>query len=102
MLRENKEVAPKKVRIEIPLPNVAIGGDELVYNGLHGQGSDWSGGIEQRWRVTKKILEKKMFDGYDYTFEGLLDRDADGMAIWTVGQNMSFVTHPRTRRLHFF
>ena len=43
-----------------------------------------------------------MLYGYDWEYLGLLDRDADGMAVWTCGENMTVVTHPSDTTMRFF
>jgi hypothetical protein len=41
--------------------------DELLFLGLHGQAADWSGGMGQRFRVTKGIVEDSLLDGKGVT-----------------------------------
>ena len=43
-----------------------------------------------------------MLDGYDHEYLGLLDRDADGMGVWRVGENMTAVAHPSDVTVGFF
>jgi hypothetical protein len=74
----------------------------MRYLGLHGQAADWSGGMQQRLRVTRTYVEENMLDGYQWEYLGLLDRDADGMAVWTCGENMTVVTHPSDVTMKFF
>ena len=57
---------PRRVRVELPLPPADRNTDELLYLGLHGQAADWSGGIQQRARVTKGYVEDAMLDGYPF------------------------------------
>ena len=92
---------PRRVRVELPLP-ADRDTDDLVYLGLHGQAADWSGGMQQRFRVTKGYVEDAMLDGYDHEYLGLLDRDADGMGVWRVGENMTAVAHPSDVTVGFF
>ena len=93
---------PRRVRVELPLPPADRNTDDLVYLGLHGQAADWSGGMQQRYRVTKGYVEDAMLDGYDHEYLGLLDRDADGMGVWRVGENMTAVAHPSDVTVGFF
>ena len=93
---------PRRVRVELPLPPADRDTDDLVYLGLHGQAADWSGGMQQRFRVTKGYVEDAMLDGYDHEYLGLLDRDADGMGVWRVGENMTAVAHPSDVTVGFF
>ena len=93
---------PRRVRVELPLPPADIRTDEMKYLGLHGQAADWSGGMQQRLRVTRTYVEENMLDGYQWEYLGLLDRDADGMAVWTCGENMTVVTHPSDVTMKFF
>ena len=93
---------PRRVRVELPLPPADIRTDEMRYLGLHGQAADWSGGMQQRLRVTRTYVEENMLDGYQWEYLGLLDRDADGMAVWTCGENMTVVTHPSDVTMKFF
>ena len=90
------------MRVELPLPPADMNTDELRYLGLHGQAADWSGGMQQRFRVTKGYVEDSMLDGYQYEYLGLLDRDADGMGAWKCGDNMTAVTHPADTTMSFF
>ena len=53
--------------------------DDVVYLGLHGQAADWSGGMAQRFRATRALLERDAFDGYASEYLGLLHRDAEGV-----------------------
>ena len=93
---------PRRVRVELPFPPADRDTDDLVYLGLHGQAADWSGGMQQRFRVTKGYVEDAMLDGYDHEYLGLLDRDADGMGVWRVGENMTAVAHPSDVTVGFF
>ena len=34
---------PRRARVELPLPSIDVGTDDVVYLGLHGQAADWSG-----------------------------------------------------------
>jgi hypothetical protein len=82
--------SPKRVRIELPLPLSDFGSDDvdkdvLAFAGFGGQASDWSGGMAQRFRVTKGLIDDYVLDGYENDYLGLLDRDADGMGVWRVG-----------------
>ena len=99
---EGDPAVPRRVRVELPLPPADVRTDEMRYLGLHGQAADWSGGMSQRLRVTKAYVEENMLDGYDWEYLGLLDRDADGMAVWTCGENMTVVTHPSDTTMRFF
>jgi hypothetical protein len=90
------------VRVELPLPPADVDTDELVYLGYQGQGADWSGGMQQRLRVTKRIVEESMLDGYQYEYLGLLDRDADGMGVWKCGESMTAVAHAADTTAGFF
>ena len=99
---EGDPAVPRRVRVELPLPPADVRTDEMRYLGLHGQAADWSGGMQQRLRVTKAYVEENMLDGYDWEYLGLLDRDADGMAVWTCGENMTVVTHPSDTTMRFF
>lgn len=92
----------RKIRIELPLPSLDVGGDRIAYLGLHGQAADWSGGMEQRYRVTRKLIEEHALAGYDYTYHGLLDRDAEGMGLWTCGDFMTMTTHPSDTTFGYF
>ena len=101
---------PRRVRIELPLPPADRDTDDIVYLGLHGQAADWSGGMAQRFRVTKRLVEDGMLDGYDREYLGLLDRDADGMGVWKVtrsgggpeSHDATVVTHPADTTFGFF
>ena len=99
---EGDPAVPRRVRVELPLPPADVRTDEMRYLGLHGQAADWSGGMQQRLRVTKAYVEENMLYGYDWEYLGLLDRDADGMAVWTCGENMTVVTHPSDTTMRFF
>ena len=60
LLREaaaQNEPCPRRVRVELPLPLADLDSDALAFAGLHGQASDWSGGINQRFRVTKGLID---------------------------------------------
>ena len=96
------DAIPRRVRVELPLPPADRNTDELLYLGLHGQAADWSGGIQQRARVTKGYVEDAMLDGYPFEYLGMLDRDADGMGLWTCGEGMTVVTHPADTTMSFF
>jgi len=91
-----------RVRVELPLPSIDLGTDALAYAGLHGQASDWSGGMAQRYRETRRLLEEHAFDGYDATYHGLLDRDAEGMGLWSLGDFATVTTHPSDTTFEFF
>jgi hypothetical protein len=99
---ESQQTATRKIRIELPLPSLDLGGDRIAYLGLHGQAADWSGGMEQRYRVTRKLIEEHALAGYDYTYHGLLDRDAEGMGLWTCGDFMTMTTHPSDTTFGYF
>ena len=96
----------KRLRVELPLPREDKG-DDIVWLGLHGQASDWSGGMSERFAKTKVVVET-MLSGYEYKYLGLLDKDAEGMGLWTATEDMSVVTMPsdttravrRRRRRH--
>ena len=63
-LREgDPKSVPHRVRVELPLPPADMNTDEIRYLGLHGQAADWSGGMQQRYRVTKGYIEGSMLDG---------------------------------------
>lgn len=63
-LREgDPKSVPHRVRVELPLPPADMNTDEIRYLGLHGQAADWSGGMQQRYRVTKGYIEDSMLDG---------------------------------------
>ena len=91
-----------RVRVELPLPSIDLGSDALAYVGLHGQASDWSGGMSQRYRRTRSLLEKNAFDGYEFEYHGMLDRDAEGMGLWTLGDFALVTTHPSDTTFAFF
>lgn len=78
-LRENRSaktdvVSTKRVRVELPLPRESED-DRIVWLGLHGQASDWSGGMSERLAKTKIVVET-MLSGYAFRYLGLLDKDA--------------------------
>ena len=112
LLREaaaQNEPCPRRVRVELPLPLADLDSDALAFAGLHGQASDWSGGINQRFRVTKGLIDAFVLDGYENEYLGLLDRDADGMGVWKIGGSMpgekhdaTLVTHPADTTAGFF
>ena len=96
-LRENRSaktdvVSTKRVRVELPLPRESED-DRIVWLGLHGQASDWSGGMSERLAKTKIVVET-MLSGYAFRYLGLLDKDAEGMGLWTATEDMSIVAHP--------
>lgn len=96
-LRENRRaktdvVSTKRVRVELPLPRESED-DRIVWLGLHGQASDWSGGMSERLAKTKIVVEH-MLSGYAFRYLGLLDKDAEGMGLWTATEDMSIVAHP--------
>ena len=91
-----------RVRVELPLPSIDLGSDALAYVGLHGQASDWSGGMSQRYRRTRSLLETNAFDGYEFEYHGMLDRDAEGMGLWTLGDFALVTTHPSDTTFAFF
>ena len=96
---------PRRVRVELPLPPADMDTDAMVYLGLHGQAADWSGGMQQRLRVTKALIDGEggLLDGYaDAKYLGLLDRDADGMGVWTLGEDLTIVTHPSDTTMRYF
>lgn len=51
-----------RVRVELPLPPADVDTDEVLFLGLWGQAADWSGGMQQRFRVTRAYVEE-MLDG---------------------------------------
>ena len=112
LLREaaaRNDPCPRRVRVELPLPLADLDSDALAFAGLHGQASDWSGGIDQRFRVTKGLIDAFVLDGYENEYLGLLDRDADGMGVWKIGGSNSggahdatLVTHPSDTTAGFF
>ena len=77
------DAAPRRARVELPLPSIDVGTDDVVYLGLHGQAADWSGGMAQRFRATRALLERDAFDGYASEYHGRLDRDAEGVGLWS-------------------
>lgn len=96
-LRENRSAktdvaSTKRVRVELPLPRESED-DRIVWLGLHGQASDWSGGMSERLAKTKIVVET-MLSGYAFRYLGLLDKDAEGMGLWTATEDMSIVAHP--------
>ena len=96
-LRENRRaktdvVSTKRVRVELPLPRESED-DRIVWLGLHGQASDWSGGMSERLAKTRIVVET-MLSGYAFRYLGLLDKDAEGMGLWTATEDMSIVAHP--------
>jgi len=100
-LRENRDGLPsKRVRVELPLPREDKG-DEIVWLGLHGQAVDWRGGISERLAKTKVVVEN-MLSGYGFQYLGLLDKDADGMGLWTATEDMTVVAHPSDTTMQFF
>ncbi len=111
LLREaasDGEPCPRRVRVELPLPLADLDSDALAFAGLHGQASDWSGGMGQRFRVTKGLIDAFVLDGYENEYLGLLDRDADGMGVWKVGgsrqtrHDATLITHPADTTFGFF
>ena len=90
----------KRLRVELPLPREDKG-DDIVWLGLHGQASDWSGGMSERFAKTKVVVET-MLSGYEYKYLGLLDKDAEGMGLWTATEDMSVVTMPSDTTMQFF
>jgi len=106
-LREEEQQQPsksirttKRLRVELPLPREDKG-DDIVWLGLHGQASDWSGGMSERFAKTKVVVET-MLSGYEYKYLGLLDKDAEGMGLWTATEDMSVVTMPSDTTMQFF
>ena len=81
------DAAPRRARVELPLPSIDVGTDDVVYLGLHGQAADWSGGMAQRFRATRALLERDAFDGYASEYHGRLDRDAEGVGLWSLRAN---------------
>ena len=109
LLREaasDGEPCPRRVRVELPLPLADLDSDALAFAGLHGQASDWSGGMAQRFRATKGLIDAFVLDGYENEYLGLLDRDADGMGVWKIGSaerhDATLVTHPADTTFGFF
>jgi len=95
-----KSRTTKRLRVELPLPREDKG-DDIVWLGLHGQASDWSGGMSERFAKTKVVVET-MLSGYEYKYLGLLDKDAEGMGLWTATEDMSVVTMPSDTTMQFF
>jgi len=80
-----------RVRVELPLPPADVDTDEVLFLGLWGQAADWSGGMQQRFRVTRAYVEE-MLDGYDPEFLGVLEEPSDGVGVWRC-ERMTVVTH---------
>ena len=95
-----KSRTTKRLRVELPLPREDKG-DDIVWLGLHGQASDWSGGMSERFAKTKVVVET-MLSGYEYKYLGLLDKDAEGMGLWTATEDMSVVTMPSDTTMQYF
>jgi len=57
--------------------------------------SDWPGGLAQRFRVVRPLVER-VLDGYDAQFLGLLEDPADGLGVWGAGDTTAaaIVTNP--------
>ena len=88
------------MRVELPLPREDKG-DEIVWLGLHGQAVDWRGGISERLRKDES-RRSNMLSGYGFQYLGLLDKDADGMGLWTATEDMTVVAHPSDTTMQFF
>jgi hypothetical protein len=64
LLREEAGVnLPRRVRVELPLPPADLDTDDVLFLGLWGQAADWSGGMQQRFRVTRRYVEE-MLNGW--------------------------------------
>lgn len=82
---------PRRVRVELPLPPADLDTDDVLFLGLWGQAADWSGGMQQRFRVTRRYVEE-MLNGYDPQFLGMLEEPSDGIGVWRCDR-MTALTH---------
>lgn len=108
----SSSAVPRRVRVELPLPPADVDTDELLYLGLHGQAADWSGGMQQRFRVTKGYVENGMLEGKEGERGGgigaLLTRQERDWAALVIHHHLlnfrlrvpkSYVLHPTPNNL---
>lgn len=66
-----------RLTIRLPLPSPSRKDDALT----NFDESDWPGGIQQRFRRLRPLIEG-MLTGYEPEFVGMLESPADGMGVW--------------------
>ena len=92
-LREMKQSErPSRVRMELPLPQAGVENDKIVYLGKHGQLADWSGGMRQRFRATRPLVDT-LLEGRQANFAGLLEDAEDGVGVWACDGDITVLTH---------
>ncbi|KAF8059444.1 hypothetical protein HT031_005249 [Scenedesmus sp. PABB004] len=79
--------APTRLTLTLPLPVASASPrgaplDELPFS-LFDE-SDWPGGIQQRFRALRPLVEATL-EGYEVNFLGMLESPADGLGCWTLG-----------------
>ena len=70
-------------------------------------GFAWAGcRLEGRYFLKTRKDESRqaenMLSGYGFQYLGLLDKDADGMGLWTATEDMTVVAHPSDTTMQFF
>jgi hypothetical protein len=72
---------PWRLSVQLPLPCPGFT-DDLVrpYDE-----ADWPGGIQQRFRVLRPLVEDNFLSGYNAIFIGMLESPADGIGVWDMG-----------------
>ena len=62
-----------------------------------------TGGISERLPPKTKVgAVENMLSGYGFQYLGLLDKDADGMGLWTATEDLTVVAHPSDTTMQFF
>ncbi|KAL4436363.1 hypothetical protein ABPG77_009925 [Micractinium sp. CCAP 211/92] len=69
---------PIRLTVRLPLPSPSRKDDNLA----NFDEQDWPGGIQQRFRRLRPLVEEGLLSGYDPQFVGMLESPADGMGVW--------------------
>ena len=68
-----------KVLIQLPLVSPSNANDDLI---RPEDESDWPGGVQQRFRALRPLIENSLLEGYRVKSFGMLDDPRDGVGVW--------------------
>lgn len=67
--------------VQLPLPSPSTRDDDRI---RPNDESDWPGGVRQRFRAIKPLIEQHLLEGYRTKSFGMLESPADGVGVWVL------------------
>uniref|UniRef100_A0A061RCY4 DUF1995 domain-containing protein n=1 Tax=Tetraselmis sp. GSL018 TaxID=582737 RepID=A0A061RCY4_9CHLO len=79
---------PRRLEMILPIPAPSLSLDDVIEPSLE---SDWPGGLQQRHRYLRPVVDS-LLEGYGAEFVGLLEDDADGLGVWRSKADITVVS----------